>query len=408
MVQKLNSQDPARLDEPSGDGPVLRARGWVAAWVIVRQDDSRRAGPNGLREDLSRVDDAAVERPDGDRGDLHHAVARVEQDRLNGLLASAVELVLDERGGGRGLLDERLALRDPAREASAQLEGRDEALRALRSHALDSRESPRVEARKAEEVAERASRAPLEELKKRLANAPAPRCFLKAIRSRIATGQPAVIAEIKKASPSKGLLRADFRPADIARSYERHGATCLSVLTDVDFFQGADEHLQQARAACALPVLRKDFTMDAYQVVEARVIGADAILLIVAALEDSRMRELAVLAAELGMDVLVEVHDERELDRALALDTPLIGVNNRDLRTFRTSLETTLSLLKKIPPDRVVVTESGIGTPGDVALLRAQGVNAFLVGETFMKADDPGVKLEELFNVSTPRRERKS
>src|SRR3990167_5510097 len=191
--------------------------------------------------------------------------------------------------------------------------------------------------RKAEEVAERARRAPMEELKKRLANAPAPRGFLKVIRSRIATGLPAVIAEIKRASPSKGLLRADFLPAEIAQSYERHGATCLSVLTDVDFFQGADEHLQQARAACALPVLRKDFTMDAYQVVEARVIGADAILLIVAALEDSRMRELAALAAELGMDVLVEVHDERELDRALALDTPLIGINNRDLRTFRTT-----------------------------------------------------------------------
>ena len=234
------------------------------------------------------------------------------------------------------------------------------------------------------------------------------RDFVGALRAGIAAKQVAVIAEIKKASPSKGLLRADFRPADIARSYERHGATCLSVLTDVDFFQGADEHLRQARAACALPVLRKDFTVDPYQVVEARVIGADAILLIVAALEDSRMRELAALAAELGMDVLVEVHDERELDRALALDTPLIGINNRDLRTFKTTLETTSGLLKKIPPDRVVVTESGIGMPGDVALLRAQGVNAFLVGETFMKADDPGVKLEELFNVSTPRRERKS
>ena len=266
----------------------------------------------------------------------------------------------------------------------------------------------RILARKAEEVAERARRASLEELKKRLANAPAPRGFLKAIRSRSATGRPAVIAEIKKASPSKGLLREDFRPAEIAQSYERHGATCLSVLTDVGFFQGADEHLQQARAACALPVLRKDFTIDAYQVYEARVIGADAIRLIVAALEDSRMRELAVIAAELGMDVLVEVHDEAELERALALDAPLIGINNRDLRTFRTTLETTSGLLKKIPPDRVVVTESGIGTPGDVALLRAQGVNAFLVGEAFMKADDPGMKLQELFDVSTQRQVRKS
>ncbi|WP_372523492.1 indole-3-glycerol phosphate synthase TrpC [Sulfuricaulis sp.] len=266
----------------------------------------------------------------------------------------------------------------------------------------------KILARKREEIAARASRLPLPALRQRAGSTPAARGFLQAIQSRLAAGRPAVIAEIKKASPSKGLMRADFRPADIARSYERHGATCLSVLTDVDFFQGADEHLQQARAACALPVLRKDFTMDPYQVVEARVIGADAILLIVAALEDSRMRELAVLAAELGMDVLVEVHDERELDRALALNTPLIGINNRDLRTFRTTLETTFSLLKKIPPDRIVVTESGIGTPGDVALLRTQGVNAFLVGETFMKADDPGAKLKELFNVSIQRRERKS
>lgn len=266
----------------------------------------------------------------------------------------------------------------------------------------------KILARKREEIAARASRLPLQELRQRAGSMPAARGFLQAIRSRLAAGRPAVIAEIKKASPSKGLLRADFRPADIARSYERHGATCLSVLTDVDFFQGADEHLQQARAACALPVLRKDFTMDAYQVYEARVIGADAILLIVAALEDSRMRELAVLAAELGMDVLVEVHDERELDRALALDTPLIGINNRDLRTFDITLETTLGLLGKILPDRVIVTESGIHAPEDVALLRSRGVNAFLVGEAFMKAEDPGMKLDELFNVSTPLRERKS
>jgi indole-3-glycerol phosphate synthase len=266
----------------------------------------------------------------------------------------------------------------------------------------------KILARKREEIAARASRLPLPALRQRAGSTPAARGFLQAIRNRLAVGRPAVIAEIKKASPSKGLLRADFQPADIARSYERHGATCLSVLTDVDFFQGADEHLQQARAACTLPVLRKDFTMDAYQVVEARDIGADAILLIVAAMEDTRMRELAVLAAELGMDVLVEVHDENELDRALALNTPLIGINNRDLRTFQTTLETTISLLKKIPPDRIVVTESGIGTPGDVALLISQGVNSFLVGEIFMKADDPGVKLEELFNVSTQRRERKS
>lgn len=266
----------------------------------------------------------------------------------------------------------------------------------------------KILARKAEEIAERASRTPLAELKKHLAHAPAPRGFLKAIRSRLATGLPAVIAEIKKASPSKGLLRADFRPGEIAQSYERHGATCLSVLTDEEFFQGSDAYLQQARAACALPVLRKDFTIDPWQVYEARVIGADAILLIVAALDDARLRELAALAAELGMDALVEVHDAPELERALVLPTPLIGVNNRDLRTFHTSLETTLDLLGKIPADRVVVTESGIHAPADVARLRAQGVNVFLVGEAFMKADDPGEKLQELFEIPTQQQARKS
>jgi indole-3-glycerol phosphate synthase len=265
----------------------------------------------------------------------------------------------------------------------------------------------KILARKAEEITERARRTPLEEMKKHLVHAPAPRGFLKAIRSRIATGLPAVIAEIKKASPSKGLLRADFRPAEIAQSYERHGATCLSVLTDTDFFQGSDAYLQQARAACTLPVLRKDFTMDAYQVYEARVLGADAILLIVAALNDAQLRELAELAAELGMDVLVEVHDAAELERALALPTPLIGINNRDLRTFHTSLETTLDLLGKIPADRVIVTESGIHAPADVARLRARGVNVFLVGEAFMKADDPGGKLQELFEVSMQQQARK-
>ena len=266
----------------------------------------------------------------------------------------------------------------------------------------------KILARKTEEIAARIGRLPLKELRRRVPDAPAARGFLLAIRSRLAAGRPAVIAEIKKASPSKGLLRADFRPAEIARSYERHGATCLSVLTDEDFFQGSDEFLRQARGACALPVLRKDFTVDPYQVIEARVIGADAILLIVAALTDGQMRELAALAAELGMDALVEVHDARELERALALETPLIGINNRDLRTFNTTLETTFGLLAKIPPDRVVVTESGIHSPADVAVLQARGVNAFLIGEAFMKADDPGVKLDELFNVSAPLRERKS
>ncbi|MHB8535420.1 MAG: indole-3-glycerol phosphate synthase TrpC [Sulfuricaulis sp.] len=266
----------------------------------------------------------------------------------------------------------------------------------------------KILARKAEEIAVRAGHLPLAEMKKRAAAVPTPRGFLAAIRRRIAAGRPAIIAEIKKASPSKGLLRADFRPAEIAGSYERHGATCLSVLTDENFFQGADAHLREARAACRLPVLRKDFTMDPYQVYEARAIGADAILLIVAALEDERLRELAALATSLGMDVLVEVHDERELARALAIETPLIGINNRDLRTFHTSLQTTLGLLGRIPRDRVVVTESGIHAPADVAMLRAQGVHVFLVGEAFMKAEDPGVKLRELFDDADTAREKKA
>jgi len=252
--------------------------------------------------------------------------------------------------------------------------------------------------RKREEIAERAAHLPLVELRQRAQTALPTRGFVNAIRARIAAGKPAVIAEIKKASPSKGLLRADFNPAEIANSYERHGATCLSVLTDRDFFQGADEHLQQARAACALPVLRKDFTIDPYQVYEARALGADCILLIVAALDDNLMRELARLAHGIGLDVLVEVHDAAELDRALALDTPLIGINNRDLRTFEVRLEATLDLLARIPKDRVVVTESGIHAPADVARMRLGGVNVFLVGEAFMKADDPGQKLTALFS----------
>ncbi len=267
----------------------------------------------------------------------------------------------------------------------------------------------KILARKAEEIADRTRRLPVAELKKRLLReASPPRGFLRAIRDRISTGQPAVIAEIKKASPSQGLLRADFRPADIARSYERHGATCLSVLTDVDFFQGSDVHLQQAREACALPVLRKDFTIDPYQVYEARAIGADAVLLIVAALDDTRMRELNALARELGLDVLVEVHDALELERALALEPALIGINNRDLRTFRTTLGTTLGLLGRVPPDCTAVAESGIHTPADVARLRAGGVRAFLVGEAFMQAADPGEKLRGLFEVSAKVRARKS
>lgn len=251
--------------------------------------------------------------------------------------------------------------------------------------------------RKAEEIVERAERLDMRALSRRVDAAPAPRGFVEALRRKIEAGLPAVIAEIKKASPSKGVIRADFVPAEIAADYERAGAACLSVLTDIDFFQGADEYLQQARNACALPVLRKDFVIDQYQVYEARVMGADCILLIVAALGDAQMLELAQLAEHLGLDVLVEVHDAEELKRALVLNTPLIGINNRDLRTFRTDLQTTLDLLEDIPQDRIVVTESGIHTPADVAVMRQHGVNAFLVGEAFMRAASPGERLAELF-----------
>ena len=232
----------------------------------------------------------------------------------------------------------------------------------------------------------------------RLARAAAPaRDFVGALRTRLAAGQTAVIAEIKRASPSKGLLRADFDPPSIARSYAAGGAACLSVLTDREYFQGAPEFLVAARDACALPVLRKDFVIDSYQVLESRAMGADCILLIAAALEPGAMCELESLALELGMAVLVEVHDAAELDAALALKTPLIGVNNRDLRSFVTRLETTLDLLPKIPSGRVVVTESGILSRQDVQKMRAAGVGAFLVGEAFMRAADPGQALKELF-----------
>jgi indole-3-glycerol phosphate synthase len=206
-----------------------------------------------------------------------------------------------------------------------------------------------------------------------------------------------VIAEAKKASPSKGVIRQDFKPAQIAQSYAQGGAACMSVLTDADFFQGHEDYLQQARAACNLPVIRKDFIIDAYQVYEARAIGADCILLIVACLQDEQMQQLAQLAQDLGMDVLVESHDAQELVRALKLSTPLIGVNNRNLHTFDLTLQTTFDLLALIPEDRMVITESGINTPADVALMQEHKVNAFLVGESFMRADDPGAKLAELF-----------
>ncbi len=255
----------------------------------------------------------------------------------------------------------------------------------------------KIVARKSEEIAERSARHPLRAMQAAAEAGGPVRGFVNAIRRRIAAGHPAVIAEAKKASPSKGVLRPEFDPAAIARSYARGGATCLSVLTDVDFFQGSDEYLVRARAACALPVLRKDFVVDPYQVYEARAMDADCILLIAACLDDATLRGLCGLARRLGMDVLIEVHDGDELERALALDNPLVGINNRDLRTFDVSLDTTLGLLPRVPADRIVVTESGIVGPEDVRRMRDRGVHAFLVGEAFMRAEDPGARLVELF-----------
>lgn len=254
---------------------------------------------------------------------------------------------------------------------------------------------------KAEEVAAAQAAKPLAVLRAEAeaANRDNPvRDFVGAIEARIAAGQAGVIAEVKKASPSKGVLRADFRPSEIAGSYATHGAACLSVLTDRQFFQGAPEYLQQARAACALPVIRKDFLVDEYQVAEARAMGADAILLIVAALDLPRLKDLEAAAEALGLAVLVEVHDAAELDLALQLRTPLVGINNRNLRTFEVSLQTTLDLLPRIPAGRRVVTESGILAAEDVALMRSHRVDAFLVGEAFMRAPDPGLALAGLFH----------
>lgn len=252
-------------------------------------------------------------------------------------------------------------------------------------------------ARKADEVEQRSRVRSLDDLKARVRDLPPTRGFVDAIRAKHAAGLPAVIAEAKKASPSKGVIRPDFDPSKIARSYEAGGAACLSVLTDVDFFQGSNLYLGLAHRACTLPILRKDFTIDPYQVYEARFIGADAILLIVAALEDGPLVEMANLASSLGMDVLVEVHDIDELERALQTDCELIGVNNRNLRTFEVSLDTTLSLKQAVPTDRILVTESGISTPADIARMRAAGIETFLVGERFMREADPGAALERLF-----------
>ncbi|OLL29662.1 indole-3-glycerol-phosphate synthase [Burkholderia sp. SRS-W-2-2016] len=254
----------------------------------------------------------------------------------------------------------------------------------------------RIIAVKREEIRAAEQSAPLEELRLEASSRDL-RDFVGALRAKHAAGLAAVISEVKKASPSKGVLRENFVPADIARSYEKHGAACLSVLTDVQFFQGSVAYLQEARAACQLPVIRKDFIVDPYQVVEARAMGADAILLIAAALETAEMQDLEALAHSLGLAVLVEVHDSDELKAALTLKTPLIGINNRNLRTFETSLDTTLGMLDAIPDDRIVVTESGILSRDDVEKMRARDVHTFLVGEAFMRAQEPGVELARMF-----------
>lgn len=255
----------------------------------------------------------------------------------------------------------------------------------------------KIIARKWEEIAARKLHTSLADLKARAADQDTTRGFVSAIESKIAQGKAGVIAEIKKASPSKGVIREHFVPAELARSYEKGGAACLSVLTDVDFFQGADAYLQEARAAVSLPVIRKDFLIDEYHIYEARALAADCVLLIVSALESNKLKELNSLALELGLDVLVEVHDEKELEIALELPNKLIGINNRNLHTFDVTLETTYKLLDKIGGERIVVTESGILAPADVQAMREKNVHAFLVGEAFMRAEDPGVALESFF-----------
>jgi len=255
----------------------------------------------------------------------------------------------------------------------------------------------KIVAVKHQEVAAAMKRKPLEVVRADAESRILTRDFVGAMRAKIAAGLPAVIAEVKKASPSKGVLRADFIPADIAQSYAEFGAACLSVLTDVQFFQGSVDYLKQARASCQLPVLRKDFMVDAYQIYESRAMGADAVLLIAACLDDAQMRDFEAIARGMDMAVLVEVHDQGELERALRLKTPLIGINNRNLKTFEVSLDTTLALRSLVGDDRIVVTESGIQTRDDVLRMGAAGVNAFLVGEAFMRAEEPGQALAQLF-----------
>ncbi len=259
----------------------------------------------------------------------------------------------------------------------------------------------RIVATKREELALALKKTPLAVMREDAESRLLTRDFEGALRAKIAAGLPAVIAEVKKASPSKGVIRADFIPADIAQSYAEYGAACLSVLTDRQYFQGSSDYLKQARASCDLPVLRKDFMVDPYQVYEARAMGADCILLIAACLEDAQMAELEAIAHGLNMAVLVEVHDRAELQRALKLKTPLVGINNRDLRTFEVSLDTTLGMLADVPADRLLVTESGILSGDDVRKMREHGVNAFLVGEAFMRAKEPGAALAELFGLPT-------
>lgn len=256
----------------------------------------------------------------------------------------------------------------------------------------------KILARKAEEVAERKTKISLEQLKQAIKGASAPRGFASALQQKIAAGESAVIAEIKKASPSKGVIREDFDPVSIAQSYELGGAACLSVLTDVDFFQGADQYLVDARAACSLPVIRKDFIIDEYQLYEARAMGADCVLLIVSALKESELASLHATAIALGLDVLVEVHDQRELDIALAIENPMIGINNRNLHTFEVSLNNTFDLLDRIPAERIVITESGIHSSQDVKAMKEKDVHGFLVGEAFMRSDNPGQQLKLFFS----------